>query len=316
VQTDNMNILVYHPRLAAQYAAAVRSCGLACVTAANEAEASAHIESADALLCWDFPRHLLGRAGRLQLLQVTGAGVDHMLGAAVANPQRPWTLTRIVGQFGAPIAEYVFAHLLSVVQELPALRQAQEQRRWSPVPTQALQGQTLAVIGVGSIGGHIARVGKAFGMRVHGLSRRGSAVSAVDEMFTPEHWSECVRDALCIVVALPLTPATVGFVGPDEFAAMRSDAIFVNIGRGRLVDETALLTHLTAGGLRAAVLDVFATEPLPADHPLWTAPRVIITPHMSGRSQPSDVAAFFAENVRRHIAKEPLLGVVNLATGY
>ncbi|MCY0870433.1 MAG: D-2-hydroxyacid dehydrogenase, partial [Firmicutes bacterium] len=303
MQTDNMNILVYHPRLADRYADAVRECGMACTAATNEAEASALIEQADALLCWDFPHDLLKRAQRLKLLQVTGAGVDHMLGAAVADPTRPFALTRIVGQFGAPIAEYVFAHLLSIVQELPALRQAQEQRRWSPVPTHALHGETLAVIGVGSIGGQIARVGKAFGMRVHGLSRSGNSVADVDAMFTCASWSACVRDALCIVVALPLTPATVGFVGADEFASVRDDAVFVNIGRGRLVDEEALVAHLAAGGLRAAVLDVFATEPLPADHALWTAPRVVVTPHMSGRSQPSTVAAFFVENVRRHIAK-------------
>jgi len=181
-----------------------------------------------------------------------------------------------------------------------------------------LWGKTLGVLGVGAIGGHSAEVGKAFGMRVVGLRRGGGAHPAVERMYAPGERADFLAECDVVLNTLPLTDATRGFLGRAEFAALRPGAVLVNTGRGGTVDTDALLDALRSGRLGAALLDVTDPEPLPPDHPLWTTENVTLTPHYSGSRPDYDerAEAIFLDNLRRYLAGQPLVNVVDKREGY
>ena len=312
-------VLVYHARepVARRYVEELVALGYPAAQlayACSEAEAIERLDTAEVLLAWRFPPPLMAFAPRLRWVQSMGAGVDDL----AQNPALPrdCLVTRVVGQFGDPIAEYVFAYLLYLYKGLDRAISQQADREWAPWRPDELGGRTIGLAGVGSIGQAIAVRAKAFNMRVCGLSRTKSLSAQVDEHFAPDEWAAFVARCDAVVLALPLTPQTTRVVDAGVLAAMRDDAVLVNVGRGQLLDEDALVQTLCAGRLRAAVLDVFDEEPLPALHPLWTAPRAYITPHIAGPSQISQVCAFFADNLVRDGKGLPLLGVVDRERGY
>lgn len=312
-------VLVYHAResVARRYVGELEALGLPpsqLAHACDEAEAVERLPSAQVLLAWRFPQHLMARAPHLRWVQSMGAGVDDL----AQNPalSRDCLVTRVVGQFGGPIAEYVFAYLLYLHKGLDRAIRQQADREWAPWQPGEVAGRTIGVAGVGSIGQAIVARAKSFDMRVCGLSRTKAACSEVDEHFTADEWPAFVARCDAVVLTLPLTPRTAGVVGASVLTAMRDDAVLVNVGRGQLLDEDALVRTLHAGHLRAAVLDVFDEEPLPAAHPLWTAPRAYITPHIAGPSQISQVCAFFADNLVRYGKGLPMRGIVDRARGY
>jgi phosphoglycerate dehydrogenase-like enzyme len=181
-----------------------------------------------------------------------------------------------------------------------------------------LAGTTMGILGLGTIGSAVARRAGAFGMRVIGTKRRPAPLEGVDEVLPSERTDAVLREAAVLVVSLPLTQETRGIVGAREIDLLPPGGFLVNVGRGGLVDEDALVAALRRGHLAGAGLDVFAQEPLPVDSPLWTAPGMIITPHVSG-DQPgymAQVTAVFCENLRRYLAGQPLLNVVDPALGY
>ena len=313
-------VLVYHAngRMARGYMDELTRLGYPAgllSAASSEEEAGAKIGLADVLFAWRFPPTLLAQAPRLRWIQSMGAGVDDL----AQNPllSRGCLVTRVVDQFGESIAEYVFAHLLYLYKEIARSVSQQAQGVWAPWQSDMLGGRTIGVAGVGSIGREIALRARAFRMRVCGLSRTKTACQTpLDEHFGPDQWPAFAARCDVLVLTLPLTPLTHHVVDAAVLAAMRRDAILVNVGRGELIDERALLSALDRGHLRAAVLDVFAKEPLPAVSPLWTAPRTHITPHIAGPSQISQVCAFFADNLVRDGKGLPLLGVVDRERGY
>ena len=313
-------VLVYHAngRVARGYVDELARLGYPAkrlAAASSEEEARTKIGLADVLFAWRFPPALLAQATRLRWVQSMGAGVDDL----AQNPHVPpdCLVTRVVDQFGGPIAEYVFAHLLYLYKDLARSVSQQARGVWEPWRPDMLGGRTIGVAGVGSIGREIALRARAFSMRVCGLSRTKTDRQALlDEHFGPDQWPAFASRCDVLVLTLPLTPQTRHAVGAPVLDAMRRDAILVNVGRGELVDERALLSALDRGHLRAAVLDVFAEEPLPAASPLWTVPRAHITPHVAGPSQISQVCAFFADNLVRDRRGLPLVGVVDGARGY
>jgi D-2-hydroxyacid dehydrogenase (NADP+) len=181
-----------------------------------------------------------------------------------------------------------------------------------------LWGKTLGLLGVGAIGSHSARVGKAFGMRTIGLRRGGEAHPDIEQMHAPETRWQFLAACDVIMNTLPLTDTTRGFLGPAEFAAMKPGAILVNTGRGATVQTDALMDALRSGQIGAALLDVTDPEPLPDPHPLWTMQNVYITPHYSGsRPDYEECAdAIFLDNLRRYLTGETLINVVNKQEGY
>jgi glyoxylate/hydroxypyruvate reductase A len=263
---------------------------------------------------WKLPPMLYGKAPKLRWLQAIGAGVDWALVPEL--PSRV-VVTRAPGIFGPWMSEYVLGWCSWVTQRMETYRAAQRQRRWlDDVLPGRLRGKTLTLVGVGDIGREIARVARAVGMHVIGVSRSGERVPAVERVYRPGYLARALAAADFVVVVVPLTKKTRGLIGERALAAMRPGAWLLNIGRGAVVDEAALVQALQTHRIAGAVLDVFPTEPLPADHPLWGLDNVVITPHVAGPSTAEEIAPVFNDNLARWLRGRPLQHVVDRARGY
>lgn len=266
------------------------------------------------------PRDLLPRAAGLKWLQTAGAGVNGLLTPELI--EGAVVVTNASGIHAEPITEHMFGMLLMVTRRLGEARDQQKSRTWKGYPfgqrVDLLAGKTLGVLGVGAIGGKSAEVGRAFGMRVLGLRRSGEAHPHVERMFGFDDRLEFFAACDVVMNSLPLTPRTHHFMGWKEFEALKPGAIVVNTGRGSTIHTDALLEALREGRVAAALLDVTDPEPLPEDHPLWSMENVFITPHYSGAHPGYNgrAARIFLENLRRYLAGEPLLNVVDKAEGY
>ncbi|MFZ5816451.1 MAG: D-2-hydroxyacid dehydrogenase [Bacillota bacterium] len=304
-------ILIYSTTRAAEYHDLLTPLlpGHRLVPCASREEAERAIAEADILFSWKFPPDLFARAARLRWVQAMGAGVEDL----VAAPLPPGCLlTRVEGLFGAYMSEYALAHMLAHTQQLPRVYRAQAERRWEPFYVGRLAGRRLGVAGTGSIGAAVAARGKAFGMEVWALVRSARPLPDVDRLFTPAEAAEFTAGVDYLVSSLPLTPETVGLIDPEQ---MKPGALLINMGRGATIPEEGLLRAVRAGRIRA-VLDVFAQEPLPPDHPFWGEPGITVTPHISGPSVPAEVAEYFARNLERHLTGQPLQGLVDRERGY
>lgn len=282
--------------------------------AATPSEAAELAGEAEILYAWKFPPHLYAKAAKLKWLQVMGAGVEW----AVAPEVPPHVVvTRAPGIFGPWMAEYVIGWCSWVTQRVEAYREAQRQRRWlDHVLPDRLLGKTLVIVGLGDIGRAVARAARVFGMRVVGVSRSGRLVREADRVYKVGQLALALREGDFVVILVPLTPETTGLIGVDALAAMKPTAWLVNIARGAIVNETALLEALEQRRIAGAVLDVFATEPLPPSHPFWRLPNVVLTPHISGPSTPEEIAPVFDDNLARYLAGKPLRHVVDRKRGY
>ncbi len=211
------------------------------------------------------------------------------------------------GAGAVPIAQTVMLYLLALSRDLPGWLSDQAARRWNPRSVVDLQGRRLLVVGLGPIGLAVARLGQAFGMRVTGL-RRAPKGDEPCETRRLDELPALLPGADAVVLALPLRPETQGLLGATELAAMKPDAIVINVGRGGLVDEAALVQALQSSGIGGAGLDVFEVEPLPGESPLWTLPNVIVTPHSSGTTPSNGPRAdeIFIENLARYVRGEAL----------
>ena len=237
------------------------------------------------------------------------------------------------------IGEYVFASILAWTRHLPELFDLQRKKQWPSdrwtccQPTE-LRGSTVGIVGYGSIGREVARLAKAFGMRVLAVKRRSESAGEhgafelaglgdpagvlPDALYGPEQLREMLAQCDFVVLAVPLTQETRGMIGEAELRAMKPAAYLVNIARGEVCDEAALIHALQDKWIAGAGLDVFTQEPLPETSPLWTLPNVILTPHISGFTPHYEQRAvdIFCENLRRYIAGQPLLNLVDKSAGY
>lgn len=238
------------------------------------------------------------RAPNLRWLHTFSAGTDAPIFATMQ--QRGVVVTNSSGSSAPSIAQVVMLDLLALSRDLPRMMRAQADRRWEPGTSIDLHGVRLGIVGLGAIGSEVARLAQTFGMHVIGL-RRTVTGDEICETWTDDRLDELLGNVDAVVVTAPLTDATRGLFGAAAFASMRPGAWFVNVGRGEIVDEAALVDALSDGHLGGAGLDVFAVEPLPADSPLWTMPNVIVTPHSSGTTEHSRRRSIdqFVENFRR-----------------
>lgn len=319
MSTYQPNILVFNPNQEEvhAYADCIRDLGVTSVkVAATLEEAEMYLPHTEIILGWKFPTQLLHHpiASNVRWFQAMGAGVNDL----VADKSIPDSikLTRIVDQFGTYISEYVMTFLLHIVKDVSRLRQAQMERNWDPFISESLAGKTIGVAGLGSIGLEIVRKTRAFDMKVHGLSFSGKQAHLVDCHFTPDNWVEFVKDLDLLVTILPLTEDTYHIINEEILLAMKPDACLVNVGRGPLIKEEALISVMQSGRLRAAVLDVFEIEPLSKDHAFWSMPNVYVTSHLSGPSTVQGVCSFFADNLKRYMNGEALHGLVDRERGY
>ena len=286
---------------------------------ADALAAAGRIHGADAHLLSD---EFLAAAKQLRFVQSWSAGVDDYLALSGLKDNDSIVLANMQGVHGPAIAEHVFAMLLALTRDLPAYLDAQRSGDWdrdAGTGLTALSGRTMVVVGMGGIGSEIARRAKGFDMRVLATVRSARpAPDYVDELGTAADLDRFLAEADVVAVALPLTDETRGLFGAERFALMKAGAYFLNIGRGPLADTDALLAALRSGHLAGAGLDVTDPEPLPADHPLWRQPKVIITPHVASRAELTMERrwAVFHENLRRFGAGEALLNVVDKRAGY
>ncbi|MGI8420699.1 MAG: D-2-hydroxyacid dehydrogenase [Gaiellaceae bacterium] len=253
---------------------------------------------------------------RLRWVQGTAAGTGEQLKAAGLTEEEldRVTVTRASGVHVWPLAEFCLLGLLAFTKGLPRLQADQRAHHWDHYPVAELNGGTLLVLGLGSIGSEVARLAKALGMRTLAINRGGASDSPhVDETYPPQSLHDLLPRADALVVTLPLTDETAGMLDAQAFSLMKPDAILVNIGRGGVIDEQALVRALREQRLAGAALDVFATEPLPADSPLWELPNVLISPHTAALSMRENerIVELFAENLDRYLAGDELVGRVD-----
>lgn len=250
----------------------------------------------------------------VEWIQVAGTGFDHLQPVE----REDVVITNAAGVLSPFMAETVVGAMLMLNVGFHRYIAQQRERTWRMNAWTALAGKTVLVIGLGEIGRRVSRHARHFGMRVLGLNARGGDVAEVHEMISRGGLHAALARADVVCVHVPLLPSTRNILDAKAFAHMKRGAIVINTARGGVMDEDALLAALRDGTVSAAHLDVFATEPLPADSPLWDAPNLVITPHMadSVSDWESRFAAFFADNLERWLAGEPLLNVVDPARGY
>ncbi|MGY4926205.1 D-2-hydroxyacid dehydrogenase [Streptomyces sp. 900105755] len=274
------------------------------------------LPAADVLLVWDFASHAVreawpGEGPRPGWVHTASAGVDHLMCPELAASDTVVTNAR--GVFDAPIAEYVAALVLAVAKDLPATLDLQRERTWRHREARRVAGTRACVVGSGPIGRAIVRTLKALGITtalVGRVPRTG--------IHGPEDLDRLMSRADWVIAAAPLTEQTYGMFDAHRFGVMQPSACFINVGRGGLVDEEALVRALTRRWIAAAALDVFATEPLPADSPLWNVPGLLVSPHMSGDTVGwrDELGSQFVELYERWAAGRSLLNVVDKKRGY
>lgn len=289
--------------------------------AATEEELATSLPGTEVVFAWDFDRGALAaswvHAADVRWVQASSAGVDGLLFPDLVESEVVVTNAR--GVFDDAMAEYVLGLLIAHNRDLRTTLEHGREGVWRHRDTRPLVGQRLLVVGPGPIGRAIARLARAVGMRVSAVGRRARAGdSEFDEVRGVDELLEALPGADHVVVAIPYTETTRGLIGRDAFAAMTSSAHFVNVGRGAVVDEDALVEALRSGGIAAASLDVFAEEPLPADHPLWGMPNVVVSPHMSGDFPGWEraVVEVFLDNLERWRRREPLRNIVDKSAGH
>ena len=270
------------------------------------------------------PDDIVERAPALKWLQLTSAGVDRLLDAPVV--QSNVTVTTASGIHAVPISEYVIGAMLALAKGLPRALRSQQERIWRPYWPDELEEKTVGVLGMGAIGARVVELAKALGMRVlamrRSVERRTTGAQAgfpaADEMLPPSELRHLLEESDYVVVALPLTNESRGLIGEPQLRAMKPSAIIVNIGRGAIIDEQALVQALKEGRIAGAALDVFQQEPLSGESELWGLENVIVTPHISGGTPRymERAVALFCDNLRRYLADEPLRNVVDPARGY
>ncbi|MCL6640825.1 MAG: D-2-hydroxyacid dehydrogenase [Candidatus Rokubacteria bacterium] len=257
----------------------------------------------------------MARARRLRWIQLTSAGAEQLLPARAAL--RDVVVTNTRGIHADAMADYALGVMVMLRWDFPRLLRAQAGRVWEPRLAVPLAGATVGVVGLGAIGSEIARRARAFGMHVIGIKRTPGGGEPGIEVVTAGRLREVLPRCDFVVLAVPITPATRHLLGSAELAAMKPGACLVNIARGPVVDEAALVAALRAGRLGGAALDVFEEEPLPARHPLWSLPNVTLTPHVAG--EPAHyarrVADVFLDNLGRWRRGEPLRNVVDFERG-
>ncbi|HEY2562677.1 MAG TPA: D-2-hydroxyacid dehydrogenase [Acidimicrobiales bacterium] len=279
----------------------------------------ADLGRAEVLFTLDAPYDLGRLAPHLRWIQALGSGVGQFASSGLDGTGI--VLTNAAGTSSVPIAEWVLARVLSMTKRFDEHATAQRRHEWKPRYGSMLMGRTMVIVGLGAIGREVGRRARAFGVHVIGIRRSwapGSSSPDADELMGPGALHEALARADIIVVAAPGSRENDGLFDAAAFAATRPGAIFINVARGSLVDEPALIDALESGRLRAAAIDVARHEPLPPEDPLWDAPNLSISPHSSTSTEGYMERTFdhFFANLERYVGDRPLENVVDMTGGY
>ena len=258
-------------------------------------------------------RDALPLLSQLKWTQAIYAGVEPLVDP---TQRRDYVLTNARGVFGELMSEYVFGHLLFLEKKILERIEMQKVHKWQRSESGVLRGKTIGLLGVGSIGAHLAGTAKHFGMNVKGFTRESETSPLVDKYYHGDDLLEFAKGLDYLVSVLPRTKETNKIVDEALLKALPNHAVFVNVGRGNSVDEAALVKALREAKIAAAVLDVFEKEPVPEDHPFWDTPNLYMTYHTSAISYPEDITKVFIENYRLYVEGKPLKYVVDFERGY
>jgi phosphoglycerate dehydrogenase-like enzyme len=299
----------------------------------SEEEQAREIRDADILLTRVIPTDL-SDVNNLKWIQFIWEGVDHISDELRTSDIM---ITNAGGAHSIQMAEHIFSYILTHFRKVPMYLELQKRGKWLDWPDQPplrrLFGSTIGILGYGRIGRAVAVIAKGFGMEVlvykkdpRSLEMKGFHEesccdlegSLPDSIYGPDQLEEMLPRCDIVVVTLPLTDDTRGLIGENEFRLMKCDCLFINVGRGPIVDQDCMLHALEEGEIGAAGLDVFDEEPLPDDDPLWKLDNVIITPHSGVGGDPADdkIVEIFAENLRRFLNGDPLINLIDKSKGY
>ena len=281
-------------------------------------EAKKHFSSAE-ILFGDIPREQFLLMPRLRWVQISTVGADRFLYPELL--QSDVTLCCSRGMHKYQMTELLFGVMIGITRKLFLYHDLQKGNEWTTAlikESDVIAGKTLGIVGLGSIGSTMAKVGKSFGMRVIGTKRTPQPVEFVDEVLAPSQLEKLLNDSDHIVNVTPLTPETTKMFGEKEFAAMKPSAVFYNFGRGASVDGDALVKALEQGTIKAAALDTFEEEPLPKNNQLWNAKNIFITPHIGGPIPHYYhlLTEIFIDNLKRYLDGKPFATAVDKAKGY
>jgi phosphoglycerate dehydrogenase-like enzyme len=246
-------------------------------------------------------------------VQSTWAGVEPLFSPDL---RRDYILTNARNVYGSLMSEYVFGYLLSIERRILTRWVLQQQVVWDETPSSTLRGKLLGLLGVGTIGDCLAKTAHYFGMSVNGYTRQSESCPYIDRYFHPGDLRDFASGLDYLVCTLPGTPNTSQLIDETFLSYLPQTAWLLNVGRGSVVDESALVAALSQGRLAGAVLDVFMEEPLASGHPLWQTPNTFITAHTAATNYPPDIAGLFIENYKRLVRSEPLLYQVDFNEQY
>jgi phosphoglycerate dehydrogenase-like enzyme len=291
-------------------------------TPAQAAEWASLVAEAEVMLDIDRAtgRDLARQAPRLRWIQLSSSGVVHIV-AQMGLGDRPIVVTTAAGMHALPLAEFVLFAMLYFAKRMPRVLADQRRHHWERFALDTLPGKTVGIVGLGHVGRAIARLARSAGLQVVAVRRTAGAASEspdADTVYPPAGLRTLLGESDYVVLVVPLTPETAGLLGKAELASMKPGAVLINIGRGQLVDEAALVESLQSGHLGGAALDVFETEPLPTASPLWDLPNVLVTPHSMSTALDENewLVDLFCDNLRRYLAGQSLRNVFDRARGY
>jgi D-2-hydroxyacid dehydrogenase (NADP+) len=286
---------------------------------ARQDELDALLAEAEVIYGLRLPKDVIARAPKLKWVQVMSAGVDRYLDDEFR--QSSVIMTNVSGIHATPIGEIVLGLMLMFAKQAPLCFQLKQEKQWKRFMPTVLRSKTVGIVGLGNIGREVARLAKAFGMRVVAIRRSVKRVvraKYVDILLPREQLPRLLSESDFVVLSLPFTSETNKLIGEKELRTMKPTAYLINIARGNIVDEEALIRALDERWIAGAGLDVFATEPLPADSRLWEFPNVIFSPHIAGGMEDYNIRAteLFCENLGHYLSGKNLLNVVDKKKGY
>ncbi len=298
--------------------------GLEVVHLSDYNRVNEEIVDADIVIGWSLRGEQIRAARKLKWIHSTATAVHALMSPELRAGDIVVTNARDV--HGPVVAEHALALIFALAKRLPQAQRYQQQRRWaqqdlwdSPLPPRELRGATISILGLGGIGRPLAKLAKSIGMKVIGIREHGSrSCEGTDSVYGLDRLQDALRAADFVVLALPVTEVTERLMDSERLACLKRDAYLINVGRGSLIDEDALVEALQRRSFAGAALDVTTQEPLAADSPLWQMENVLITPHTAGLTDKMWERHYesFAENLRRFLKNEPLLGVVDKEKGY
>lgn len=291
-------------------------------TPEQEAEWLGLLAEANVLFDFDYThvKDLPERASNLKWVQATSAGIGQFVKKNGYDQRTDWIFTTASGTHARPLGEFVIMSMLWFAKDFPYLQREKEAQHWARTCGFELADKTLAIVGLGRIGREAARLAKAFEMRVIGNRRQTDAdtMPNVDELYPPDDLTPLLKQADFLLLACPHTPETEGLIGAEEIALLPEGAVIINIARGAVVDQPAMVAALRSGHLSGAALDVFAVEPLPPGDPLWTMPNVIISPHSASTAvtENAKITRLFCDNLKHFLKGEPMQNVLDVERYY